>query len=725
MILRMGHKKSMDDILHILKKEFNLEEYQIKNIMLLIEDGNTIPFIARYRKEMTGGLDDQLLRELSDRLQYLKNLWTRKDEIIRLIDEQDKLNDVIIQNIKQAKTLQEVEDIYRPFRPKKRTRANIAKEKGLEPFAKILYEQNISQENINDTAENYINIEKGINNVEDVLNGAMDIIAEEISDNPNYRKLIRNLTWQKGIIMANAIKEEDSVYNMYYDFREPVSNIASHRILAINRGEKEEFLKITIEAPEEEAIDYIKEQIIVNKNSISVKYIELAVEDAYKRLIRPSIEREIRSELTEEAHEQAIKIFAINLQNLLLQAPIKKAKVLAIDPAYRTGCKIAAIDEIGNLLDTTIIYPTPPQNKLEQAKEKVKKLIDTYKISIIAIGNGTASKETEIFTADLIKEINKQVFYIIVNEAGASVYSASKMGVEEFPDLDVSLRSAISIGRRLQDPLAELVKIDPKSIGVGQYQHDVNQKRLNETLNGVVEYCVNNVGVDLNTASKSLLKYISGINNTVAKNIIEYREESGKFINREQLKKIKGLGPKSYEQAAGFLRIADGENILDNTSVHPESYEATIKLLKVLNYSIKDIKADNLEDFKNRILKINLKEISKDIDVGLPTLKDIINELLKPGRDPREDMPKPIMLKDVLNIKDLKKGMVLRGTIRNVIDFGAFVDIGVQQDGLVHISELSSKYVKHPMDIVSVGDIVEVKILEVDIDKNRISLSMK
>jgi len=572
----------------------------------------------------------------------------------------------------------------------------------------------------------YINPEKEIYGAEDAINGAMDIIAEKISDNAEYRKVIRQITFRKGVLLSKAAKQEDSVYSMYYDFKEPVSKIANHRILAIDRGEREGFLSVSIDIDEQEIIDYINRQVIhSSKESKACEYVARAVEDAYKRLIKPSIEREIRNELTEKAQEQAIKVFAANLKHLLLKPPVKGKVVLGLDPAYRTGCKVAVVDETGRVLDTAVVYPTPPQNKVEEAKEVLKKLIVQYQVDIISIGNGTASKESEIFVADLIKELDRKVMYMVVNEAGASVYSASKLGADEFPEFDVALRSAVSIARRLQDPLAELVKIDPKAIGVGQYQHDMNQKRLGNALNAVVEDCVNSVGVDLNTASPALLQYVSGINSSIAKNIVAFREEHGKFVNRKQLLEVKKLGPKAFEQCAGFLRIPDGENVLDNTSVHPESYDAAEKLLTIMGYTLEDVKNKRLSDLKNRVLKMDMEKLAEEVGAGVPTLRDIIEELLKPGRDPRDELPKPVLQSDVLHIEDLKPNMVLTGTVRNVTDFGAFVDIGVHQDGLVHISQLSDKYIKHPMEVVAVGDIVKVKIIDVNVKKKRIALTMR
>ena len=713
------------DIVSTLIKEFNLKPFQVENTIKLIDDGNTIPFIARYRKEMTGELDDQVLRQFHERLIYLRNLEARKEEVKRLIEEQGKLTEDIVKNLSKAVTLQEIEDIYRPFRPKRRTRATMAREKGLEPLANIIFDQVPLNASIEDVAKTFVNAEKEVNTVEEALKGAMDIIAEEISDNAEFRKDIRKIFMQSGLIVSKGKKEEDSVYSMYYDFSEPVSKIAGHRVLAINRGEKEEFLQVKIEVPSEKVIDYLKRNVIKNPPVPASKYVEEAIEDSYERLIFPSVEREVRNELTETAQEKAMKVFALNLKNLLLQPPVKGKTVMGLDPAYRTGCKIAVVDDTGKVLDVAVIYPTPPQNKIEESKKVVMHLIKKHDVDLISIGNGTASRESEIFVADLIKELDREVYYMVVSEAGASVYSASKLAAEEFPDFDVSLRSAVSIARRLQDPLAELVKIDPKAIGVGQYQHDMNQKRLGEELKGVVEDCVNSVGVDLNTASSSLLSYISGINSAVAKNIVEYRETNGKFKNRKELKKVKKLGEKAFEQCAGFLRITDGDNILDNTSVHPESYDFAKELIEKMGYTLEDVKKKRLTKFKEEVDKRGISNLADEIGAGIPTLRDIVDELLKPGRDPRDELPKPILLKDVLNIEDLKPGMELTGTVRNVADFGAFVDIGVHQDGLVHISELSDRYVKSPMDVVAVGDIVNVRVIEVDVKRKRISLSMK
>lgn len=710
------------DILNKLQEEFNLKTTQIENTIKLIDEGNTIPFIARYRKEMTGSLDDQLLREIYERLIYLRSLDEKRGQVIKLISEQGKLTQEITKSINEAQTITEIDDIYRPFRPKRRTRATIAKERGLEPLSDIIYKQEIN-ENILDIASKFINKEKEVESCEDAIQGAKDIIAEIISDNAEYRSNIRRLTYIKGNITSKAVDDtKESVYEMYYDFKEAVKSIAGHRVLAINRAEKENFISVKIDAPVDDIHNFLCRKII-KKNKFTEDLLKNVIEDSYKRLISQSIEREIRNDLTEKSEAGAIKVFGENLKQLLLQPPIKDKIVLALDPGFRTGCKVAIIDGIGKVFYTGVIYPTPPQSKIEESKEKLKPLIDKFSIDLIAIGNGTASRETESFAVELIKEVDKEIFYVIVNEAGASVYSASKLGAEEFPEYDVALRSAVSIGRRLQDPLAELVKIDPKSIGVGQYQHDMNQKKLGEALGGVVENCVNNVGVDLNTASSSLLSYISGINNTIAKNIIEYRQENGKFTDRKQLLKVKKLGPKAYEQCAGFLRISDGKHILDNTGVHPESYNAAVNLIEKLEYTLNDVIKKSIEGLKDKIS--DYEKLAKELEIGVPTLKDIIKELEKPGRDPREEMPKPVLRNDVLSIEDLAEGMILKGTVRNIIDFGAFVDIGVHQDALVHISEMTEKYIKHPLEVVSVGEIINVKVLSVDINKKRISLSMK
>lgn len=713
-----------DGITQKLIEEFSLKEFQAVNTIKLIDEGNTIPFIARYRKEATGELSDEVLRSFYERLCYLRGIEEKKADVIRLIAEQGMLTPETEVAINNAKTITELDDIYRPFRPKRRTRATIAKEKGLEPLAALILEQ--KKETIPEAVgAEYIDAENGVETAEDALAGAMDIIAEIISDNAEYRKVLRLMTYKTGILAVKAAKEEDSVYRMYYDFSEPVAKIANHRILAINRGEKEGFLSVRLDADEEAMLRYLKNELIQNKASQCSKYIEAAVEDSYKRLIAPSVETETRNLLTDRAQEAAIKIFAKNLNGLLLQPPIKGKTVLGLDPGYRTGCKVAVVDETGKVLDTNVIYCTLPNHDKDKAKSVLKRLIDRYDVDIISIGNGTASKETQMLVAELIKEIDKKVFYMVVSEAGASVYSASKLATEEFPEYDVSLRSAVSIARRLQDPLAELVKIDPKAIGVGQYQHDMNQKRLGEALGGVVEDCVNSVGVDLNTASASLLSYVSGINSAVAKNITIYREENGKFKNRKQLLKVAKLGNKAFEQCAGFLRITDGDNVFDNTSVHPESYKAALALLERLGYELNDVVMGSISDIKERISKTDIKKLSEELEIGVPTLRDICDGLLKRGRDPREELPQPVLLTDVMDINDLKPDMIMTGTVRNVIDFGAFIDIGVHQDGLVHISQICDKYIKHPTDVLQVGDIVKVKILEVDVKKNKIALTMK
>ncbi|MBE7044208.1 MAG: RNA-binding transcriptional accessory protein [Ruminococcaceae bacterium] len=714
----------MDLIVKILMEEFSLKEFQVVNTIRLIDEGNTIPFIARYRKEVTGELSDEILRNLSERLEYLRNLEAKKEEVTRLIDEQEKLTSELQAAITAAKTMTELEDIYRPYRPKRRTRAIIAKEKGLEPLAVLLMEQN-PDTNPESAALDYIDVEKGVETTEEALAGAMDIIAEQISDDADYRKRIRELTWRNSNLVSKAAKDEDSVYSQYYEFAEAVSKVANHRILAINRGEKEGFLSVKLELSEELILDYLTKKVCKKNPTPATEYVRLAAEDGYKRLIAPSIETEIRNLLTEQAGEAAIKVFAKNLSGLLLQPPVKGRTVLGLDPGYRTGCKVAVVDETGKVLDTGIVYCTLPNHDTEKSKAILKRLIKKHGVNLISIGNGTASKETEKVVAELIKEIEEKVYYMVVSEAGASVYSASKLATEEFPEFDVALRSAVSIARRLQDPLAELVKIDPKAIGVGQYQHDMNQKRLGEALGGVVEDCVNSVGVDLNTASPSLLSYISGINASVAKNIAVYREENGKFKNRKQLLKVAKLGQKAFEQCAGFLRITDGDNVLDNTSVHPESYDAAKALLEILGYTTDDVANGTLTDLKNRFQKEDHEKLSGMLGIGIPTIRDIVDSLLKKGRDPREELPQPVLMSDVMDLKDLKPDMVLTGTVRNVIDFGAFVDIGVHQDGLVHVSQICNRYIKHPMDVLSVGDIVKVKVLEVDVAKKRISLTMK
>lgn len=726
----------MDKIIKIIAEELNVKISQVENTIKLIDEGNTIPFIARYRKEVTGGLSDEVLRELGERLTYLRNLEQRKEEVIKSIDEQGKLTDEILQAVAISKTLAEVEDIYRPYKQKKKTRATVAKAKGLEPLAKIIINQT-EQKDISEIAKGYINIEtlseedkknkdKVVNNIEDAIQGALDIIAESISDNAKYRKEIKRLCYREGLIVTKASnQEEKSNYEMYYEYQETIRFIPSHRILAINRGEKEEFLKVKLEKPEDKILAYIERDIIKGETQFT-KMLKETIADSFKRLIEPSIDREIRSDLTEKAEEKAIRVFGQNSKQLLLGAPIKGKTVMGFDPAYRTGCKIAVIDETGKVLDYTTVYPTAPQNDVENAKKELLKLIEKYKIDMIAIGNGTASRESEMFVADMIKEASRTIHYVIVSEAGASVYSASKLATEEYPDINVSIRGAISIARRLQDPLAELVKIDPKAIGVGQYQHDVNQKKLQESLTGVVEDSVNKVGVDVNTATPSLLSYVSGINNTIAKNIVKYRDENGKLKNRKQLLKVPKLGKVAFEQCAGFLRILDGDNPLEVTAVHPESYEITEKLLKKLGFNKNDLKdKEKLGDLRNKLKSLNVVEVSKELEAGEMTLTDIISELSKPGRDPREDMPKPALRSDVLKLADLKEGMVLTGTVRNVIDFGAFVDIGVKHDGLVHISEISDKFIKNPSDVVSVGDVVKVKVIKIDKERQKVGLSMK
>lgn len=707
----------------ILKKEFNLRDEQINNTIKLIDEGNTIPFIARYRKEMTGEMSDVTLRAFYDKLIYLRNLQNRKDDVIRIIEEQGKLTSEIKVSIEKANTLQEVEDIYAPYKQKKRTRATIAKERGLEQLALDILNKNIS--NIDEEASKYINPEKEVNSVEDAIKGANDIIAEIVSDDAKIRKYIRELALREGVIVTKNSNEEKSVYDMYYDYSESVKTIAPHRVLAINRGEKEDFLKVKVEINNEKVINYIINEYVNDKNLKNKEVIVSAIEDSYKRLIFPSIEREIRNTLTENAQERAISVFGKNVKSLLLQAPVKDKVVMGFDPAFRTGCKIAVVDKNGKLLDTTTVYPTEPQNKVEESKKELKALIEKYNIDIIAIGNGTASRESEKFVSDMIKEIDREVQYIIVSEAGASVYSASELANEEHPDINVSLRGAISIARRLQDPLAELVKIDPKSIGVGQYQHDLNQKKLEGVLDGVVEDSVNSVGVDLNTASYSLLEHIAGISKTIAKNIVAYREENGDFTSRAQIKKVKRLGPQAFTQCAGFMRIEGAKNPLDNTGVHPESYDICKNMLDMLGYSLSDVENKNISDIDSKVEAIGIKELSSKLQVGEVTLKDIIAEIKKPGRDPREEGIKPILRTGVLKIEDITEGMILKGTVRNVVDFGAFVDIGIKNDGLVHKSEMSKGFVKDPMTIVTVGDIVDVKVIGVDMNKKRVALSMK
>lgn len=726
----------MDKITQTIANELQVKFTQVENAVKLIDEGNTIPFIARYRKEVTGGLSDEQLRILGERLNYLRNLEQRKQEIIKSIEEQGKLTDEIVKQTEIATTLVEVEDIYRPYKQKKKTRATVAKAKGLEPLAEIIKEQKETKD-IYEIAKEYINIEnlseedkknkdKVVANEEAAIAGALDIIAEEISDNAEFRKKIKKICYREGLISTKAAKEEEkSNYEMYYDYSEVVSRIPSHRILAINRGEKEEFLKVKIDKNEEKILGTIEREVIKGQTQFT-EMLKNTILDSFKRLIEPSIDREIRSDLTEKAEEKAIKVFGQNAKQLLLGAPIKGKTVMGFDPAYRTGCKIAVIDETGKVLDIATVYPTAPQNDVEGAKKELLKLIEKDNVNMIAIGNGTASRESETFVADMIKEARHEVNYVIVSEAGASVYSASKLATEEYPDINVSIRGAISIARRLQDPLAELVKIDPKAIGVGQYQHDVNQKRLAESLTGVVEDAVNKVGVDVNTATPSLLSYVSGINSSIAKNIVKYRDENGKLKTRKELLKVPKLGKVAFEQCAGFLRIVDGTNPLEITAVHPESYDAAEKLLESVGFEKEDLRnKDKVIDLREKLKSVNIAKESKDLDIGELTLKDIVDELSKPGRDPRDEMPKPILRQDVLKFEDLKEGMILPGTVRNVIDFGAFVDIGVKYDGLVHISEMSDKYIKNPSELVSVGDIVKVKVIKIDMERHKVGLSMK
>ena len=718
------------NIIETLAKEFNLKVSQVEATVGLIDDGNTIPFIARYRKEVTGSLDDTVLRNLDERLKYLRNLEARKEEVRSLIEAQGKLTDEIVAALNKAQILTEVEDIYRPYKPKRATRASIAREKGLEPLAQLLMEQRDSYEkDLMEIAAEYITTEnedpkKHVKTAEDAMNGAKDIIAEDISDNADYRKGIRTLTHDHGTIVSKNAKDEDSVYSSYYDYNESVKKIPGHRVLAINRGEKEEFLKVDVNIDSEIILNYLFSKIITNSASPAKEYVAAAIVDSYDRLIQPSVEREIRTALFDEASEGAIKLFSDNLKHLLMQAPLKGKTVLGYDPGYRTGCKLAVVDKTGKVIDTAVIFPTKPREDIEGSSRIVERLINKYDVDVVAIGNGTASKESEIFIAGVLKKLANDKKYIMVSEAGASVYSASKLGAEEFPDFDVTQRSAVSIARRLQDPLAELVKIDPKSIGVGQYQHDMKQARLDEALGGVVEDCVNSIGVDVNTASYSLLSYISGINMTSAKNIVKYREANGEFTKREQLLKVPKIGAKAYEQCAGFLRVPGSHEILDNTGVHPESYEAAKKLLEKFDYTLESV-GSGLSDIRSKCAKYGTKKLSSELEIGEPTLLDIIGELEKPGRDVRDSLPLPILRDDVLGMEDLKEGMIMTGTVRNVIDFGAFVDIGVHQDGLVHVSEISEKFIKHPSEALSVGDIVTVKIKGVDLNKKRISLTMK
>ena len=726
----------MEKIIAKIAEELSVKNTQVENAVKLIDEGNTIPFIARYRKEVTGGLSDEQLRVLGERLNYLRNLEQRKEEVVKSIEEQGKLTDEILQAIAVAQTLADVEDIYRPYKQKKKTRATVAKAKGLEPLSEIIMEQKETTP-ILEIAKEFINIDnlseedkknkdKVVATAEDAIQGALDIIAENISDNADYRKKIKKICYREGMLTTTASKpDEKSNYEMYYDYSELVCRIPSHRILAINRGEKEEFLKVKLEKKEEKILYYIEKDVIKGETQFT-QMLKDTILDSFKRLIEPSIDREIRSDLTEKAEEKAIKVFGKNAKQLLLGAPIKGKTVMGFDPAYRTGCKIAVIDETGKVLDYTTVYPTEPQNDTEGAKKELLKLINKDGIDMIAIGNGTASRESEMFVADMIKEAGRDVQYVIVSEAGASVYSASKLATEEYPDINVSIRGAISIARRLQDPLAELVKIDPKAIGVGQYQHDVNQKRLSESLTGVVEDAVNKVGVDVNTATPSLLSYVSGINSSIAKNIVKYRDENGKLKNRKQLLKVPKLGKVAFEQCAGFLRIIDGDNPLEVTAVHPESYDATEKLLDKIGFKKEDLRnKEKINSLREHLKSVNAKEMAKELDIGEMTLADIIEELSKPGRDPRDEMPKPILRQDVLKFEDLKEGMILTGTVRNVIDFGCFVDIGVKYDGLVHISEMSEKYIKNPSEVVSVGDIVKVKVIKIDTERHKVGLSMK
>ena len=709
----------------VLAKEFDIKEEYAQNVIALLDDGNTIPFIARYRKELHGSMDDQLIRAFSEKLDYLRGLDKRREEIRALITAQEKLTDEVSAALDRAQTLSELEDIYRPFRPKRKTRASVAKEKCLEPLALLIIKQEKGCD-INAEAAAFISEEKGVASAEEAIAGAKDIIAEQVSDSAEIRKRIREIARKQGVLRSVAADaEQDSVYGMYYDFNENVGKLAGHRVLAVNRGEKEGFLKVGVELDEERPLSVIYRLLDRGTNPVCSELLREAGEDAYDRLIFPSIERELRSELTETAAENAIKVFAVNLKQLLMQPPVKGKVVLGLDPGYRTGCKVAVVDGTGKVLDTAVIYPTHGERRAAESKAKLLQLIRRHRVDIISIGNGTASKETEMFAADAIKEADRPVCYMVVSEAGASVYSASKLAATELPELDLTLRSAVSIARRLQDPLAELVKIEPKAIGVGQYQHDMPQKRLGEALDGVVEDCVNSVGADLNTASPALLLRVSGLNAAVCKNIVAYREENGAFHSRAELKKVPKLGPKAFEQCAGFLRVPESSNPLDNTGVHPESYKSAKELLKLVNYSDKEIKAAKFPDLSNRVKAKGTKTLAQTLGIGLPTLDDIVKELQKPGRDPRDEMPAPMLRTDVLDINDLKEGMELKGTVRNVIDFGAFVDIGVHQDGLVHISQICDRYIKHPSEVLKVGDVVNVKILSVDPKKNRISLTMR
>jgi len=715
----------LEKIIAQLTTEFSLEKWQVENVIKLIDEGNTIPFIARYRKEATGTLSDDILRDLSARLTYLKNLSEKKAEYTRLIEEQEKLTPEIAMAIENASTMTELDDIYRPFRPKRRTRATIAREKGLAPLAEIIIKQELKSGTVEEIAAPFVDPEKEVNSTEEAIAGACDIIAEDISDNPEYRKTIRQLTFYNATVVSKAAKEEDSVYRLYYDFSEPVSKIANHRILAVNRGEKEGFLSVKIDMDEEIIRNFLDRKVSAKEEAITTYLVLEAAHDSYKRLIAPSVATEIRGMITESAEEASIKVFRKNLNGLLLQPPVRAKVVLGVDPGYRTGCKLAVVDETGKVLDTGVGYFTLEHHDKEKAKKQIKDMIERNGVELVSIGNGTASKESEIFVSDLLKEIPREIFYVMTNEAGASVYSASKLASEEFPEYDVALRSAVSIARRLQDPLAELVKIDPKAIGVGQYQHDMNQKNLGEALSGVVEDCVNSVGVDLNTASPSLLSYVAGINKTIAKNITVYREENGKFSTRKQLMKVPKLGEKAFLQCAGFLRITDGDEVFDNTSVHPESYALARELINRLGYEIEDVISGDISDIKERLKKAGSANLAKELDAGEPTICDIADSLLKKGRDPRDELPQIALRSDVMGIEDLKPDMIFTGTVRNVIDFGAFVDIGVHQDGLVHISQICDRYIKHPTDALSVGDVVKVKILEVDAAKKRIALTMR
>ncbi|NLL31291.1 MAG: RNA-binding transcriptional accessory protein [Clostridiales bacterium] len=717
----------MVDIVGKLSSELKISISQVNNVIELLDAGNTVPFISRYRKEQTGGLSDEVLREFFERLTYLRNLKERKEDVKRLIEEQGKLTEEIVKSLENASSLTEVEDIYRPYKQKKRTRATKALEKGLKPLADLILDGSFNG-NIEDEARKYINEEKEVNSIEDAINGALDIIAEVISDEAKYRKWIRNLVLREGKVQTKGSSQEDTPYEMYYDYSEEVNKIPSHRILAINRGEKEKVLQVKIVVDEEKIIKYLEKEIL-KANPITDEYLKVSIKDSLKRLIYPSIEREVRNELTNIGEEGAIRIFKENLKSLLMQPPIKGKVVMGYDPGFRTGCKVAILDSTGKFLDKATVYPTAPQNKIKETKEILKELVKKYDVDVISLGNGTASRESEEVISEMISEIKseigKEVAYVIVSEAGASVYSASELASKEYPDLDVTIRGAISIGRRLQDPMAELVKIDPKALGIGQYQHDVAPKKLDESLKGVVEDSVNKVGVDLNTATPSLLTYISGINSTIANNVVEYRNEVGQFKNRKELLKVKRLGPKVFEQCAGFLRVMESSEPLDNTSVHPESYEVARNLIKQLGYREDDLKNKKLMDIEDRVKETGINKLVESLDVGEPTLLDIIKELKKPGRDPREEMPKPILKTGLINMEDLTPGLILKGTVRNVADFGAFVDIGVHQDGLVHKSQMANRFIKHPLEVVKVGDVVDVKILEVDVKRKRISLSMK